>query len=419
MAYFKVNPAATNVSALQEIGRILDELQNQTNQVRSSISFRIRCREQIDAKLRRSVARMQRERNDAQHMANGMSRVMRLYEKAEREITGKYTDSSGQIDEDGHLSSEASGGQPIFDESGRDGYGGDQGELAHEHNGWKLPWGWVWFEDKDVYRFVKEHEGFENYSEAQIHDLIKRMNQEGCGYIGAVNAIFAQYKGSAKEFEQTFGFPMLDEDGNYNYNYMFIDLYCTTDNKYYLGEPQGVTALVIEKLCAYETRMAEFKEKYGCVLGTYDADGNLQISEEARLAMINEINSSYDANEVVTFDKSRDGLTVFAQENHIRAYLEEKGINPDHLSYSVVSSVNSNQIQSDINSGKTAQVLLLSGTEMHHENGGSQSLSGGHYVTITDVTEDGKYIVSSWGEKYYIDPKQAKIATYQTIDIKF
>ena len=34
---------------------------------------------------------------------------------------------------------------------------------------------------------------------------------------------------------------------------------------------------------------------------------------------------------------------------------------------------------------------------------------GGHYMTITDVTEDKKkYIVSSWGKRYYLDPKDVK-----------
>ena len=35
-----------------------------------------------------------------------------------------------------------------------------------------------------------------------------------------------------------------------------------------------------------------------------------------------------------------------------------------------------------------------------------QFIDGGHAMTITGTTSDGRYIVSSWGEKYYIDPSQ-------------
>ena len=29
---------------------------------------------------------------------------------------------------------------------------------------------------------------------------------------------------------------------------------------------------------------------------------------------------------------------------------------------------------------------------------------GGHAMTVTGVTEDGRFIVSSWGETYYLNP---------------
>lgn len=36
-----------------------------------------------------------------------------------------------------------------------------------------------------------------------------------------------------------------------------------------------------------------------------------------------------------------------------------------------------------------------------------QYINGGHGMVITGVTEDGRYIVSSWGNKYYIDPNES------------
>ena len=36
----------------------------------------------------------------------------------------------------------------------------------------------------------------------------------------------------------------------------------------------------------------------------------------------------------------------------------------------------------------------------------AQVIDGGHAMTVTGVTDDGKLIVSSWGNQYYIDPDE-------------
>ena len=56
---------------------------------------------------------------------------------------------------------------------------------------------------------------------------------------------------------------------------------------------------------------------------------------------------------------------------------------------------------------------------MRDDSGNVSTLGGGHFVTITGITDDGRYIVSSWGEKYYINPAQASVANYQVINISF
>ena len=38
-----------------------------------------------------------------------------------------------------------------------------------------------------------------------------------------------------------------------------------------------------------------------------------------------------------------------------------------------------------------------------------QYINGGHAMTITGTTSDGRYIVSSWGRKYYIDPSEGQV----------
>lgn len=350
-------------------------------------------------------------------MSSQLRSIVSLYNTTEEKNVTDLAENRVSLPESQALSSET-GGLPIFDNSPKGRYGGDQGNLANKHNGIKLPWGWVWFEDKDVYNYIKTHEGYEDYTEAQIHDLLNKMNQEGCGYIGIANAIFSEFEGSEKEFEQQFGFPMRDKNGNYNYNYMFMDLYCTTDNKYFLDSPEGVSALAIEMMCSYEDDKDAFHQKYGVELGFYDEEKKFQFSDEAYLAIINDINATYDADETVTFDASRDGMTVSAQENRIYKYLQDKGIDPQNVTYVSTNTMDAAAIQNDLDNGKFVQVLLLAETKMYRNEGFPSTLDGGHYVTITGVADDGRYIVSSWGEKYYIDPGQAKISTYQTIDLE-
>ncbi len=342
-------------------------------------------------------------------MTSSLSGIADLYEKTENALVNDRKSSSYVTD---------TGDQPIFNNEDN-GYGGDQGDLAYHHNGFKFPWGWVWFEDKDIYNFVRQQEGYENYTEEQIHDLLNKMNEEGCGYIGIVNAIFSEFEGSEEEFERRFGFPMRDSKGNYNYNKMFIDLYCQTDNKYYLAENGGVAALAIEIACSYEDDQAGFKEKYGVDLGYYDTEGKFQYNEDALMAVVTDVRMNYDSDAVVTFDASRDGLTPSAQENHIMAYLEAHGMDAKNISYETRGTMTRTALQSNLDNGKVTSVLILEGTEMYTDSGSTTTLDGGHYVTITGIADDGRYIVSSWGEKYYIDPTQATVANYQVIDISF
>lgn len=74
---------------------------------------------------------------------------------------------------------------------------------------------------------------------AEIAKMLNEMNNEGCNFMALVNTIFAQYAGREEEFEKTFGFPMYDEDGNPNWDYVMVDFYCHSG--WYNGEEEGLT----------------------------------------------------------------------------------------------------------------------------------------------------------------------------------
>ena len=44
-----------------------------------------------------------------------------------------------------------------------------------------------------------------------------------------------------------------------------------------------------------------------------------------------------------------------------------------------------------------------------------QELEGGHIVTITGVTNDGRFIVSTWGDQYTIAPEDIEGGSIQVV----
>lgn len=294
-------------------------------------------------------------------------------------------------------------GLPIF--NGLNGYGGDQTEMSEHKNGMKFLW-WVFGEDKELYDFIRSQEGYEQYSEAQIHKLIDSIKQEGCGYVALVNALFAEFSGNEAEFEKSFGFSMYDKEGNYNYNKMLADIYCRTDDKYFLTETNGKQALVNDIYSSYQKRPNKFEREYGV---KYDAP-----FAEREHAIL----SRYTGETVVYKAK---GTTTYSQENRLLGYLSQKGISAD-VDCNTFYQMSTKAVEHSLDSGSIVKLSLAKGTVFYDENGNSQgTLDGGHAVLVTEVTDEGQYVISSWGRKYYINPEESSTAinSYLTIDVAY
>lgn len=409
-----IGNASTELENLwQELEKYTEQIPGIISGLNSSMSY-----SSPQNKLRKLKDSQNKAAVSCKSLKTALDSANRFYQQTEEKLLGE-----GNEKEQGILL--ARGRKPVFDDTGNSGYGGDQGDLAENHSGSKKFGVWVWGEDKEVYKFVKTHEGYEDYTEVEIYDLLNQMNEEGCGYMGTVNAIFSEFDGSEKEFEEIFGFPMYDEDGNYNYNYMFIDIYCTTDDKFYLGEDAGMDGLLNEICNSCMDDPEGFKDKYGVDLFTCTTDGKIFYTKEARDALTKEINATYGTDAVVTYDQY--GNTYFSRENRLKAYLRGKGLDPkDSIFFETKDGglLCPGDVRRNLEDGKVTGLSLQTGTNLYSEDGECEvtipDTNGiAHYVTITGVTDDGRYIVSSWGKKYYIDPEQAKIDSYNTINIEF
>lgn len=135
----------------------------------------------------------------------------------------------------------------------------------------------------------------------------------------------------------------------------------------------------------YVGREAEFEEKFGFPMYK---NGDL----------------NYDAL-IVDFYCDQDnpldsGTNQYEREKMWEAYLKAHGIYVDVQCDVKVTPENYETIVKD---GQL--IVSISPVILQDENGNRvDDRNGGHAMTVTGVTSDGRYIVSSWGRTFYVDP---------------
>lgn len=205
------------------------------------------------------------------------------------------------------------------------------------------------FSDKAaLYDIVRKY--YPNMSDREINDYLKKLNSEGCGYVAIINTIFAAYEGREAEFEKTFGFSMYNKDGDLNYNKLLVDFYSATDNhnkRWFTGKD-------------YIDNNEDSSNVKGC------------------------------------------GTTSSDREYRTKLYLNEKGVDVSVTNNCDVTIDNFNEYS------KNGYVIISyhDGNLQNEDGSTAQPINGGHAMVVTGTTSDGRFIVSSWGEKYYIDPNE-------------
>lgn len=236
----------------------------------------------------------------------------------------------------------------VFDDSGD--YGGDQGSPESQ-------WGF-WSEKKELYELVREY--FPDMSDKDIKAFLQKLNSEGCTYVATINTIFAVYAGREAEFERIFGFPMY-KNGDLNYNELLVDFYCSTDNHNSVDGQDRVNS------------WEDYNEDEDGARRDYDPDA----------------------------DSTGYGATSGEQMYRAQSYLDEKGVDVTIEQRNDVTVDNFNNLAED----GYVVINYFDGPLQDIDGNTVQDITG-HAMTITGVTSDGRYIVSSWGEKYYLDPSE-------------
>ena len=228
----------------------------------------------------------------------------------------------------------------VYDDDGA--YGGNQGSPMWEFG--------FWSEKKELYDIVRKY--YPDMTDQEIKDYLKKLNNEGCGYVAMINTIFAYYEGREEEFEKDFGFPMY-HDGDLNYDKLLVDFYAMTDNHHADSEGKDYIATDEDKSA------------------TVGAGTNFQVLEYRMQKYLEEKNAG------ITLEQTLYGPNEITVENYME--YAEKG---------------------------QVVIAFYYGNLQNEDGSVAQYIDGGHGMTVTGVTSDGRFIVSSWGKKYYIDPKE-------------
>lgn len=364
MASFKVKQSALEMGS-QELRQYRNTLRTVRASVEESarVMSRMHTNVMICASLSKIVSKTGQYVNNAGNMALVLEEIAELYGNTDRTLTDSI---KGQADVLGNSSKGTDSGDGI-----------EKGIMERF-------WGWIcglfgWGDDSDgtyeidsvvfddtgeyggnqgspmvvprgsseeeaIYDVVRRH--FPDMSDEEIRDYLTKLNTEGCSYAATINTILAAYEGREEVFEKIFGFPMY-KNGDLNYDELLVDFYCETDNH--------------NKNIWGEDYVNLFED-----ISSVEGEGVNEKQQIYRAGL-------YLINKGVDVEISAPRITV----DNFKEYAEN--------GYVVLDYFNGPLLRED---GSVAQNLT------------------GHAMTITGVTEDGKYIVSSWGGKYYIDPSQ-------------
>ena len=250
--------------------------------------------------------------------------------------------------------------------------------------------------DEALYKFIRTHKGFENYSNDQIHDLLKDVEAHGCTFVALANSIFEHYRSDKESFRDKLGFPMIGENGDLNYRFLIMDIVCNTGFKIYLDDATGVTPLAnyfyhfpdeVKNKNLYDEKLDRLQNAENAALQLYNQNGENKVFETKYLR--GPVGSVFNRGLHYFKEKGLElnmGPLLYEDDYFVKVKEEvEKG----HI---VICSVHNYTFED----AEGNQVFNTEGTNNAHE------------ITIVGVTKDNRFIVSSKGKKYYYNPSKQK-----------
>lgn len=345
---------------MEQISKMLHSVSSDISSVNRNLSWKIASRSQIKGMLKNYASYTNTLEQKNRSLSKVLQTASQQYQRTERKLENmEVAEAKAEAGKHEQKTEEKSGIQKFWEwikslfvkEKRKGDYEidgivfDDDGSYGGNQGAPQAQYG---EEREALYDIVRKY--YPSWDENQIKDYLKKLNSEGCGYVAIVNTIFQHFEGREEEFERKFGFPMYGENGDLNYNRLIVDFYSATDN---------------------HNRGWLFQDK---------------------------INNNEDSSATKGY-----GTTPYSQKYRAELYLKDKGID---VKVEIRKKVSVDNYQKLAEEGSV--IINYHYGNLYDEKGKVyQYIDGGHSMTVTGVTEDGRYIVSSWGQKLYIDPNES------------
>lgn len=231
----------------------------------------------------------------------------------------------------------------------------------------------------------------------------------GCGYTALTDSIFKYFNGKEELFYQTFGFPMyVIKDDNIDYNYELMTLKMFNYYNFVSSEKRNclddVKNLFLKDFYNEKIKILQNSPDYCRKL----PDDFNKLSQEELELYKEKIKKSEEAFREIynkwlnAKNKFKEfGLPVESNMGDYSGFLKTYGIMADTISCPAKHS-----------SIKCDDIVASNGFDLYQESENGERINviegmDSHYVYVTDITDDGRILVSSSGSEYYFDDTNA------------
>lgn len=316
---------------------------------------------EIENNVKEIYQQILRRRKIFQDLSDGLNKIIKRCLLSENRILSEFTDVVGIAGQ--MINNSTDTGSSVFTDDGMY-YGANQ----------QAPDFWQYINEDEYNSYLDIVQSyFPDMTRDEAKAYLKKLRQESCSYVSMINSIFEYYEGRPEEFEETFGYSMYNEEGQYNFNALLVDLYCQEDNHCAYGDVDAVNL-------AEDLKWVD-----------YDGDGNGNWVEYGH------------------------GVTEENMKYRWEQYCANHGID---VNYEIGLSITPETYADYAQDGMVS--ISCDGFTLYDSEGNASKYDFCHCMTITGVSENGNYIVSSWGEKYELNPDEitGSTAVYEVISYK-
>lgn len=300
-------------------------------------------------------------------------------------------------------------------------FGGNQGALYEDLESF--------LEDPNIIEICNKY--FDTQiSSADLELLFYRMNSVGCGYVAAINVLMEQYLMyyDENDFYNTFGFypytlkrdpTTLKVYKDFNYEYLFLDFFL-----YYAKNEKGFSS--IEEILGNTEEEKKWRNNHSGDAALDEEDFERTGMIGTQLDIVGQVMQRYLNEKGISISSTNriEAKPGTLARIKVEEKLSEMGMSipsEETKLYIDIENIDSEIIQEIINSGQEIIISMKDFTLYYsYDLDGNGVLDdiyrsdvGPHGMSVVGTTDDGKLIVSSWGQCYLVDLEKDNLSNIE------